>query len=491
MTSDFEKLVTRFLRNYTELFSARDMSRVFTHLGLKISPGQAKDILESSPLVFCLENDLYVTRAGAFTGEVFSICPTVKEFEQGVIVLGDRCMPFADSELLSSSLSFYINGKRLLKKAGTFDSDFAIDAFILYGEEYAPQYIASDPANKDLDMVDRDFELPNTVKLTGIDMRPLVENYGFKKGDRLLCCVSNWDKGRINTIVLHGSSNGFDQGEAGEKRLLWYAALEKCLLESFEKRGPLSTMEEQISDVFFEHRKELCVENCGSVEEYITRYAKKVGVECFGVETRLWYKNQEVPAVGKWNEDELDYIGEDMVFFKHNINDMFSVPDFICDQFVLDMFYTRSDSLEALVDRVVGEEYGVDESVKKRILLQLKHRHDILLQGYNWFADQIIGKVRHEAVALYEKVSLLVFKIDLEGDRLNLFPQQELIILSQLYSHLMHILESLEDDETESDSEALLLSLEGMCWNYEDIRGSLESALKTEEINRFKVIKKN
>ena len=82
-----------------------------------------------------------------------------------------------------------IDGIRLQRKSATFDSDEAIDKFMLFGEEYAPQYIAADPANEGLDVMAVSGELSNSVNLTGLDMSLLKEQYAFERGDRLVCKV--------------------------------------------------------------------------------------------------------------------------------------------------------------------------------------------------------------------------------------------------------------------------------------------------------------
>ena len=492
MASSAEKVTEKFLRTYCQLFTARDMGKYLSQMGIRASSRETEDFLETHPLVFPLEKDFYITRAGAFTDELFSIKPTAREFAQDVFVAGDRCIPFVDSEMISSSLDFYIDGVKLPKKVVQFDSDDAIDMFVLYGEEYAPQYIAADPANESLDLVDSEFALPNTVSLTGVDISLLKQKYGFSKNDRLLCHVTDWDAGKIEIQILHETAGDdlFDKGAGGENRLHWYNMLEQFMLTAFDRLGPCSTIEEQLADVFFEHRVELCVQDCGSIEEYIHNHAKKVGLEFFGVETRLWRKDEDVPAVGKWNSVQLDMAGKSMEQCSGDEHIFYTMPDFVFDQYILDMLYRKSDDQQALLARVFPEEFKLSKAELKYVMLHLTERSGILRASYNWFADQTAGPVRQRALELYSKVALLVYKIDCTGNTLEKFPQQELVILSQLYSHITRILESVaNNDHIEEDSEAILLSLDGMEMNFEDIEGELEYAVSQQEKNRFTVVK--
>lgn len=488
-TCNQENFFSQLINEYKEPFSLRELKHAVCSMGFSLSTSDLKDALEANPNILHMENDLYITKAGAFSGEIFSILPTSEEFENGVLVCGDRCVPFLDSERSGGFYSFYINGKKIPSKVGEFDSDHAIDMFILFGEEYAPQYIASDPAN-DINMVERDFELPNKVKLTGIDLDFLKRNYHFNKGDRLLCCVSDWNKCKINIMIIHSNANKFDKGDVGEKRLEWYSQLENYLLESFDKYGPLSTIEEQLVNVYFAHRKELCVPYCGSFEEYLERYAKKVALQNFGVETRLWKKGEDVPAFGNWNKVELNQMERisDKIPFSEFILD--SVPDFVIDQYVLDSFYLRKPEnlVENFISSLSQNEFSFDEKVLEFISLNLKERSDILKEDYNWFRDQILGPIRKKALDLYGKVLLLIRKLDYEGSLIEDFPQQEIVILSQLYGHLMQMLEAISfDPNIEDSADEFSLSLDGMQWNFEEIKGTVELSLQEQELNRFAV----
>lgn len=489
MNIKIQALVDKFLRSCCNRFTAHDMAKFFHSIGVSFNDRESAEYLSNCPWVFALEDGMYMTRAGAFTGEVFSIKPTAEEYEQRILIPGSRCIPFVDSEMLSSSLVFYSGGRKLKSKTGVFDSDLAIDMFIMYGEEYAPQYIAADPANETIDMVSRDFELPNKVQLTGIDLTPLIERQSLQKGDRLLCSVTDWDLGHINVVILHDGDNTFDRGFDGSARLNWYRVLEEALTESFERLGPCGSLEEQLANVFFENMDTLCMPLCGSFEEYLKRYAKNVGLEHFGVETRLWYKGKDVPAVGPWNADDLDFMDKKR-YTPGNVLLPFTIPADVMEQYVVDMHFSRNVDYKKLLQKMYPHDYVFHKDEKSYILWQIKDIDDYIAKEYNWFADQKAGPVRREALELFSKVNALVYEVDCSSESIKQFPQQELVILTQLYSHLYRILQSFNDIESlERDADALLLSLDGMDWNFEDIRGPLEAAVESQRRNRFKVVR--
>ena len=266
---------------------------------------------------------------------------------------------------------------------------------------------------------------------------------------------------------------------------------ENLLLDSFNTIGPCSSIEEQLADVFFENRKTLCVPYCGSVEEYLNKNAKKVGIEYFGVETRLWNKGKQVPAVGKWNELQMEFVGKAAAKMNVQKSSFYMIPDFVFDQYILDMFYSKSEDKNSLVKKIYPQEINFSQEELKSINLHLEERNAILRRDYNWFADQTLGNVRQQALDLYTKVSFLVYEIDTSNVDLKNYPQQELVILSQLYSHLTRILESVaSDNSVEEESEAILLSLDGMRMNFEDIADELRYAVSEQKRNQFKIVKK-
>lgn len=486
-----EDLAEKFLRTYVKPFTAKDMKKVLNSIGFSASLEDAEDFLCSSPNVLELEDGWFITHAGAFTGEIFSIVPTAAEARQGVFVPGDRCMPFVESDRISSTLRFYVKGKKVPSKVGVFDSDDAIDMFMLYGEEYAPQYIATDPANKDMDLLSQDFELPNTVRLTGLDLGYLSEKYGYKKGDRILCCVTDWNAGKLNMMVLHSDETRFDKGEVGEQRIEWFAELEKKLLECFEKRGPMASIEEQLVTVFFENRRSLCVPYCGSMEEFLLKHTGKIGFEHYGVETRLWRKGEEVPAFGKWNSTLAvlnNELTKSISFAEYTIS---SIPEFVYDQIILDALYQKKkDFVKYALDFVCRDDFSLDDVQLQKIILSLKERYAILQKDYNWFADQLLGPVRKKALELYGSVSSLVRKIDFLGELILNLPGQEVVVLAQLHGHLLRMIETIASDpSSEENADALVLSLDGMSWKFEDIEGILEASLAKEKQSQFKVIK--
>ncbi len=209
------------------------------------------------------------------------------------------------------------------------------------------------------------------------------------------------------------------------------------------------------------------------------------------METRLWRKGEEVPAFGKWNSTLAllnNELKKNITFAEYTLN---SIPEFVYDQIVLDALYQKkTDYVKYALDFICRDDFSLDDIQIQKIILSLKERYAILQKDYNWFADQTLGAVRKKTLELYGNVSSLVRKIDFLGELILNFPSQEVVVLAQLHGHILRMLETIASDPTaEETADALLLSLDGMEWNFEDIKGILESSLAKEKQSQFKVIK--
>lgn len=477
--------INRFIRAYPYEFTIKDFIRYMGNLGVSMKKEDAEELIDASPYVFCIDEGKYVTRSVAFSNRPFSVCITKEEIDNQTFIPGHRLIPFADQEMLSCSLTFFYNGNALANVEKKFSKEFALEHFSLFGEEYESQYIASDPAMSGFNLAENNFELPMTVTLTGVDLSLVIKEAGLKAGDRLLLTVENWDDGIISVEpVVRGKGEYIELSEEDVERGRWYKNLNKFLLESFEINGPCSSIEEQLANVFFSNIDSLAVKNCGSIEEYLKK-TKDVSAELFGVETRLWYQGKSVPAVGVWNGEE------DSFENTHRQNLLYSVPDYVLDQYLMDFAFQKKTNVEELITTIFPKTFYIPEDRKQEILLHITSRNDIIQKNYNWFADHQVGDIRHKALLLYTRISALVYEIDRTGGSFKSYPQQELVILIQLYTHLTKLVESIAFDAATiiHDSESIFASLDGMNYNFEEIEPDLNNAIFACKKNDFTVIR--
>lgn len=469
-------MLNSILRKRKEVFSVKEFMRLLRDLDVRISKDDCLFFLESSPIVFPLKNDLYVTRAGVFTNQTFSFKPTKTESDNACFITGHRCMPFVDAELLPHGLTFYYKTKKLSKKIVEFDSSFALDFFLLFGEEFATQYIASDPANAGLQLAESDFELPPKIKLTVTSLDDLVRYAGYKNGDRIICRVIDWDKGKIEVDVI--SSDSLQMSESDVARQEWYENLETLLLEYFEARGPCGSIDEQLSLVFLENLRTLCLRDCGSIEEFLAQ-SKNVSFAPFGVETRLWKVDEEVPAIGNWT---FPFESEDEMIMP------LALSPGVLDSYIKDQLFSKKNNVDEIVEKFFPKGMRVSKKDKLEFSTHINERRSAIEKRYNWFADFSLGEIRNRALRLYSETTYLLQEITESTNDLSHFPQQPLIILSQLSNHALHILELMEMNSFAELDEANL-SLEGMELHFDAIKTELRDAVANETKNGFSVVK--
>lgn len=481
MTESTDNLIESILRGVIHPFSISEFVAFLKQVKIQATKSDAELYLQTHPLVFQLSKTKYITRAGIFTNEIFSIKPTRFEVQNQVLFIGDRCFPFIDPDMMPVAMSFFFHDTKLAAVPMQIDRNFALQLYQLVGEEYAAQYIASDPLNNKLDLAATDFELPSTVSLTGFSLKEIIEESGFQYGDRLLLRLLEWNEGIIDIEPIIAKKS--DVFAAGSERMEWMQNFEKYLLESFDLYGPCSSMEEQLANVYVDYKRELCVRNCASIEEFLG-WTKKIDIAYFGVESRLWRRGEEIPAIGEWNRIE-----DDEAFFEDKRAE-YGVPDYVLDSFITDVLYEKKEDFSVVAKRVFPPQVKIMPHEEKRVLLQIKERGDIIRKDYNWFADFEIGAVRHRALALYERVNELIYDVDCASDQLDKFPQNQLVILSQLFGHLNHILQSLFSDPNGAakEKDSIMLSLEGMEYNFEEIHGDIAAAIADMHRSGFKVM---
>ncbi len=476
-------IIDTYLSRTQELFTVEDFCRYLKAANVKVSKEYASEILNTSELVFPLTNDKYITRAGVFIGRWFSFKPTKEEVQKGHILLGHRCMPFINPEVSPDKITVS-NKKHLIESESTvFSMNLAMDTFALYGEGYVIPYVFNDQANTKLPLTSVKYNMPSEIELTSWPLEKICAGYKFNLGDRILARVVDWENSIVELQHLPSSEDSFSISEEDIEREEWYTKFENGLLESFNKNGPASSIEEQLAFLFLENEEELCTKNCGSAEEFI-KHTKKIGFGTYGVETRIWFAGETVPFIGEWNKN----IDSDSIF--SNMYMAFSPQ--VIDAYLEDYLYTSSKSknpgeLQEVVDNIFPKVLQMSSTRRKMIFFSVEKRFEILKKNYNSFTEKKIGPVRKRIIQLFSQVSNLLCGIACSGLKLDTFPQQELVILVQLFSHIVKIIEEMENPYLKEifPVDDVSLSLEGMEITYEDVGETLQKSL---DVNTYKAI---
>lgn len=438
---------------------------------VKLSRTEALDLLHSSNNVFTLINEEFVTRAGVFTNHCFSIKPSKEEIKKDRLIIGHRCMPFVNPDISPDDIRIVVDDKIIPPTKESFSMNLALDTYSFFGEGYVLPCIINDKANDDFDLKSVVNSLPNQIKLT---CWPLSQIAGkkVKYGDRLLCKVVEWEGySKVEMILLEKESDGLQLTTSDIQREKWYKSFEKGMLASFDKNGPLNSIEEQLALLFLEHQEELCIVNCGSSEEFLSN-TDKIGFSQYGVESRIWKTNEIVPFVGEWNKQ----FSKDLILLE--ISQNFSPH--IIDSYLRQNLYNKNlnkpfDSVEDLFCKIFPFVLGMSADEQKILLADIKKRNAFLEKSYDFSMDKSIFEIRERALSLFSKVNLLISSIGNTKLDVEKFPQFELVVLTQLYSHLVKLIEEVENIMIRLyfPTEDVMLSLSGMEETFEDVQGAI------------------
>ena len=488
-----KKDISVILRNYfsvqENVFSVSDFIAYLKSKGIKLSFDEALGILNSSNYVFPLINDEFITRAGVFTNKWFSIKPSKEEIKKDRLVLGHRCMPFINPDIPPCDIKIITPTARPFPRFDTFSMNFALDVFAFYGEGYVIPYIINDRANKDFSLQSVQDSLPNQTSLTCWTLSQ-VAGRKMNYGERLLCRVVDWPS---NTIEVQLIEKELPQNKEelqitvdDLQRERWYNYFEKGFLESFEKNGPSGSIEEQLALLFLENIDVLCVKNCGSSEEFL-RHTKQIGFANYGVESRIWRTNEVVPYVGNWNNEISDelMLAEISSNFTPQIIDAYLHQNLFCKNHL-----KPTKTIEEIAACIFPPSLIMNKVERTAILLNLEKRNDILNKKYLDTFENNIAPLRERTLNLFTQVNRLMCSIG--GAKLDMkkFPQSELVILTQLYGHIINIIDELENIflRLKFPVNDVMLSLNGMEETFIEIKSVLERSKAKLFKESFKIV---
>ncbi len=483
--SDFfsAKIISDFLRSQEEVFTLDEFYKELKSNGIKINKNQVEDILHSTEFVFPLVNHQFITRAGVFLGRWFSFKPSKEEVDKGCFIIGHRCMPFVNPEIPPDSINVVVNGKIIESTSQKFSMNLALDTYALYGEGYVLPYIINDKSNKSVPLTAIQYNLPNEIALTCWPLNSLTNGLSFRYGDRVLCRVTDWNSCTVEMILQRTeiAENVISSSEI--ERENWYKSFEEGILASFDKNGPGSSIEEQLAFLFLEHQEELCTKNCGSIEEFV-RHTKKIGFSHYGVESRIWKADQEVPYVGEWNK----YVSKELLLTE--MTTLFSVE--IIDAFLENNIYSKKNKTpEELSYDIFPTELKIPSPQRKVMIMNIERRQAMVEKEYSMFTDYGINPMRKRIIKFFSQIIKILGAIGASGIDVEKFPQQEIIVLVQLYTHVVRLVEELQNPYLKSEIplEEMSLSLDGMEDTFDEIYDTLKSALDRNIKNGFEIVK--
>jgi hypothetical protein len=486
MTENQEDALYDFLENITEPFTLEDVMVFVRMIDFSKSKNLAEEItsfIDSQHVAFRLEKDRWVSRRGCFEPVRFVISPTRSELLNGILIPGHRCVPFANPALLPQEYSFFWKGS--LVPFGTTEGppDEFYPYYTIFGEEYAPQYVARDNPENETAFNSDPYEDPPDVSIHTLDMRNIYREASFVPGDRFVVRTLDWKKGEFELERV--GKDAWSQADLHS----WAEAAEGGFEDSFASLGPGISTEEQIAYAYWYGGKRMREVPAYALEDFLYERTDRIETAAYGIETRFWYAGKEIP-------DQKEPGSVQPAFDQTPLEKLLSqwgvpISEYVVQSYIRDALFRNDADLSRLLERIVPpsvimDEYGWD---------YLAHyAGEVLAEfsaSYSLFADSAMGSIRQRMGELHTAVIDLIARLHKGDIDTSWLPKHTYIILSQIQDHAAGVLEDLDADEAPpaAELEAMDNSLDSMIETYEDMKELIDEALDSFRRNNISVVK--
>ncbi|AEF86444.1 conserved hypothetical protein [Treponema primitia ZAS-2] len=455
------------------------------HLGEEIA-----SFIDSQNIAFKLGPERWVSRRGCFEPLRFVISPTRSELLNGTLIPGHRCVPFANPMLMPQEYSFFYKGRQIPFTTLEGEPEEFYPYYTIFGEEYAPQYVARDNPSNESAFNSDPYEDPPDVSIQTLDMRNLYRELSFVPGDRFVVKTRDWKEGSFELERV-----GKDEWSKVDL-YAWLEAAEGGFEDSFNFLGPGSSTEEQIAYAYWYGGKRMRDVPAYSMEDFLYEQTDRIETTPYGIETRFWFAGREIPDL-KRLEGIMDPPDRSPDPFELNLVEKtlnrngIPVSEDVVKSYILDALFRRDKDISALLERIVPPSValgkGDRDSLEEYLVGMVKH----IGHYYSPFKDAPIGAIRQRMGELHTAVIDLAARLckgDLDPSWL---PKHTFIILSQIQGHASGVMEDLDTDESppEDELDAMDNSLDSMIETYEDMKDLIEDALDSYRQSNISEVK--
>jgi hypothetical protein len=485
MKLEQEEALYEFLENTAVPFTLEDITGYIQLSGQKRNKKLSLEVavyLEARKIAFRQDNQHWLSRRGCFEPLEFVISPSRLELLNGILIPGHRCVPFANPLTLPHRYEFTWNGKFIPYTTTEAPPEDLYPYYCIYGEEFAPQYIARDnPKNEEAFNADP-YEDPVEVSIHTLDMRKIYRECSFVPGDRFLVRTLDWKECRFELKKI-----GKEEW-AREDLDKWLEAAESGFENSFALLGPGAGTEEQITYAYWFGGKRMRETPAYSLEEFLFEKTERIEIVPYGIETRFWLSGKEIPDNKNLQNysvpPDRTYIED--IFFKKNI----PISEFVILSYVRDAFFRNEKEIDLVINRIIPPVIRLDMTEWNIIADYISDRIDDFYKGYSIFLDQKAGPLRQRVAELHTAVIDLSARLQKGEIEPAWLPRHTFIVLSQIQGHAAAIMEDLAFDDTPPESEITAMdnSADSMVETYGDIKELIHNAMDNFRRSNLTVI---
>jgi hypothetical protein len=387
---------------------------------------------------------------------------------------------------------FYWKGKLVPVTTTEAPPEDLYPYYCLFGEEFAPQYIARDnPENEEAFNADP-YEDPPEVSIHTMDMRLIYRESAFVPGDRFVVRTLNWKESCFELAKV-----GKDEWSCAELDK-WLEAAECGFEDSFTFLGPGAGMEEQLAFAYWYGGKRMRETPSYSLEEFIFEKTNRVDTVPYGIETRCWFAGKEIP-----DSKALQNISvpPDITFIESLLlNIGIPVSEFVILAYIKDAFFRNDNDIENIINRLAPPVVKLNEAERELLAEFISENMDEFFQSYSSFIDRNTGMLRQRVAELHTAVIELSIKlqtelvqngkIETQTEFAAWLPKHTFVVLSQIQGHAAALLEDLAFDESPPESDVIAMdnSLDSMIDTYTDIKELIRTGMENFRRSNLTVI---
>jgi hypothetical protein len=487
MTINQEDALYDFLENVTEPFTLDDICAFVRMIEPKRNNRLNTEIasfMDNRHIAFPLGGKRWISRRGTFEQARFVINPTRLEITNGILIPGHRCLPFANPVLLPQEYRFRWKKTGIPYTTTESPPEDFYPFYTLFGEEYAPQYVARDNPENEKSFNSDPFEDPPEVSIHTLDMRNIYRASSFVPGDHFVVSTTNWKEGIFELERVEAAAWTKEDLEP------WTAAAEEGFRSSFAYLGPGSSTEEQIAYAYWFGGQRMRSVPALTMEEFLYEVTDHIETTAYGIETRFWYAGKEIP-------DRKDLEGVRSLPDRTMIEEILfrrgaPISEYVVQSFVRDALYRGDDDLDKIVARIIPPSAGLDGRDREYLADYIMEVLKEFEETYSRFADSIMGAIRQRVAELHTAVVELAAKLQKSDMDPSWLPRHTFVVLSQIQGHAASVLEDLDTDEgpPQEELDAMDNSVDSMIETYEDIRDLINGALDNFRKNNISLIQK-
>ncbi|MCL2444208.1 MAG: plasmid pRiA4b ORF-3 family protein, partial [Treponema sp.] len=485
MDLEQEEALYEFLENVTEPFTLEEITVYVQASGQKPDKKLAMEInayLEARKMAFRQDKRRWVSRRTCFEPAVFTITPTRLELLNGILIPGHRCIPFANPLTMPHRYKFFWKGAPVPITTTEAPPEDLYPYYSIYGEEFAPQYIARDnPKNEEAFNADP-YDDPPEVSIHTFDMRVIYRESAFVPGDRFTVRTIDW-KECLFDIEKAGKDN-WSRDDLNK----WLEAAETGFENSFALLGPGASTEEQIAFAYWFGGNRMREVPAYSLEEFLFEKTNRVDTVPYGIETRFWFAGKDIPdskTLQNYTVPPDRTFIEDLLYTKN-----IPISEFVILSYIRDAFYRNEKDIDNVINRLIPPIIHLEEAEWDLLADYISDSMDDFYKGYSLFLDQSAGPVRQRVAELHTAVIELSVKLQKGEIESVWLPRHTFIVLSQIQGHAAALLEDLAFDDSpgESDITAMDNSLDSMIDTFADIKELINIAMDNYRRSNLTVI---